>query len=113
MDYKSILFSAIGEQFENLNITGLQIMYNIKKNESVLFIIQKDKKEEKIKLTKSENKKIKILIFNKLEKLFRKSKEFKDKSLDFLILELSFSSETLKIYVEHKNELIDFSNILN
>lgn len=104
MNYKELLFTAVGEQFEEHNIKSVYFRYLVDNGQSEVFAKNiKDEKAE-IELTKSEISKIRFLFLSKVERQMKK--EFPDKELVSIIAEVKVSEKDFIVYAEFKDETI-------
>lgn len=102
MNYKELLFTAVGEQFAENHIKEVFFRYYTENGKSEVFATNEENKKAEIELTKSEVSKIRLLFLNKVEKQMKK--EYPDKELISVIAKIDVPKKDFIVFVEFKNE---------
>ena len=104
MNYKELIFSAIGDKFTEANIDKVFFNFNVVTGKSKLYAIDINEKSQPLEITTSENITIKMLFINKTVKQLKK--DFPDKEVKSIIVEIVVSTKEFNIFIEFTNDLL-------
>lgn len=103
MNYKELIFSAISDRLKENDIDTIYFSFNVITSKSLLYSVDKDNKEIPLSLSTSETTTVRLLLINKVVKQMKK--EYADKVVKSIIVELCESTKEFNMYIEFENEV--------